>query len=207
MVEEQEAREHRLQSALAANHALTRELHHRVKNNLQVVQSYIGLSKSAYAGDARMALSEAECRVHVLSAAYRGALSEGEMHPVTIEPFLRDVTLVIARLLCRPGQTVALRGRTAIALPVDRAIPLGLLLVDQASAILHAGSPLSLSLDVADLEDGRFGFGFTADRPVEAPQPSRIRQGLAQQLDATKTDAGALGTWELDALADEARSP
>ena len=206
MVEEQEAREHRLQTALAANHALTRELHHRVKNNLQVVQSYIGLSKNAYAGDARMALSEAECRVHVLSAAYRGALSEGEMHPVAIEPFLRDVTQVIGRLLCRPGQAMILRGRTEMVLPVDRAIPLGLLVVDHASAILHAGSALVLTLDIGDLDGGRFGFGFSADRPVEPPQPSRILLGLVQQLDAAEMKdlaSGDLGAWEL-AAADDA---
>ena len=205
MVEEQEARENRLQMALAANHALTRELHHRVKNNLQVVQSYIGLSKNAYAGDARMALSEAECRVHVLSAAYRGALSEGEMHPVAIEPFLRDVTSVIGRLLCRPGQSMILRGRTDMALPVDRAIPLGLLVVDHASAILHAGLALVLTLDIGDLDGGRFGLGFSADRPVEPPQPSRILQGLVQQLDAAETEdvaASDLGAWELAVTGD-----
>ncbi|WP_448949944.1 sensor histidine kinase [Labrys neptuniae] len=209
MVEEQEAREHRLQTALAANHALTRELHHRVKNNLQVVQSYIGLSKHAYDGEARQALSEAECRVHVLSAAYRGALSEGEMRPVAIEPFLRDVTLVVGRLLCRPGQSMHLRGRTAIVLPVDRAIPLGLLMVDRASAILHGGTALALTLDIGDGEAGRFHFGFRADRPMETPQPSRILLGLVQQLDAAEIaepGGGELGAWEL-ALAVEMAKP
>lgn len=206
MVEEQEARENRLQTTLAANHALTRELHHRVKNNLQVMQSYIGLSKNAYAGDARMALSEAECRVHVLSAAYRGALSEGEMHPVAIEPFLRDVTLVIGRLLCHPGQDVTLRGLTETTLPVDRAIPLGLLVVDYASTILHTGSALVLTLDIEDLDGGRFGFGFSADRPVEPPQSSRILLGLVQQLDAAETKdvvTRDLGAWELAVAGDE----
>jgi two-component system, sensor histidine kinase PdtaS len=205
MVEEQESREHHLQAALAANHALTRELHHRVKNNLQVVQSYIGLSKNSYSGDARMALCEAECRVHVLSAAYRGALAEGAMRPVAIDPFLRDVIAAVARLLCRPGQEIGIRGQTAIVLPVDRAIPLGLLIVDRASAILHEGTALNLRIGIADREQGRFEFEFVADRAVPQPPQSRILAGLVMQLEATETtprDSTHLGAWGLNARTD-----
>jgi two-component system, sensor histidine kinase PdtaS len=209
-VAEQEAREQHLQAALAANHALTREMHHRVKNNLQVVQSYIGLSKNAYTGDARMALCEAECRVHVLSAAYRGALSEGAMRPVAVDPFLRDVFAAVARLLCRPGQEVAIRGQTDIALPVDRAIPLGLLIVDRASAILHDGEALKLSVGIADRDRTAFEFEFVADRAMPQPPRSRILAGLVMQLEATETtplDSVHLGSWILrieSAHADEA---
>ncbi|WP_413990905.1 sensor histidine kinase [Labrys okinawensis] len=205
MVKEQESREDHLQAALAANHLLTRELHHRVKNNLQVVQSYIGLSKNSYSGDARMALCEAECRVHVLSAAYRGALAEGAMRPVAIDPFLRDVIAAVARLLCRPGQEIGIRGQTAIALPVDRAIPLGLLIVDRASAILHEGMALHLRIGIADREEGRFEFEFVADRAVPQPPQSRILAGLVMQLEATETtprDSTHLGAWGLNAGTD-----
>lgn len=205
MVEEQEGRERHLQAALAANHALTREMHHRVKNNLQVVQSYIGLSRNAYTGDARMALCEAECRVHVLSAAYRGALSEGAMRPVAIDPFLRDVIAAVARLLSRPGQEIAIKGQTDISLPVDRAIPLGLLIVDRASAILHDGLALHLKVGIADDDQGRFEFEFVADRQMPQPPQSRILAGLVMQLEATETtprDSTHLGAWMLKARAD-----
>ena len=53
MVDEQEVRQRRLQTALDDNRFLVRELHHRVKNSLQVVQSYIGLTKRDYRGEAR----------------------------------------------------------------------------------------------------------------------------------------------------------
>jgi hypothetical protein len=207
MVEEQESREHHLQAAIAANHVLTRELHHRVKNNLQVVQSYIGLSKNAYTGEARMALCEAECRVHVLSAAYRGALAEGEMRPAAIDPFLRDVIAAVARLLCRPGQQVSIKGQTEIMLPVDRTIPLGLLIVDRASAILHTGEALVLRVVIADRDDGHFEFEFIADRPVSQPPQSRILAGLVMQLEAVETtprDTIHLGSWMLQAQVPDA---
>jgi two-component system, sensor histidine kinase PdtaS len=207
MVTEQENREHHLQDALGANLLLTRELHHRVKNNLQVVQSYIGLSKNAYTGDARMALCEAECRVHVLSAAYRGALAEGAMRPVGIDSFLRDVIAAIARLLCRPGQEISIRGQTDINLVVDRAIPLGLLVVDRASAILHDGVPLALRVEIADDDQEQFSFAFVADRAVAQPLQSRILAGLVMQLEAVETtprDSTHLGAWRLKAQSGEA---
>ncbi|MFX6019316.1 histidine kinase dimerization/phosphoacceptor domain -containing protein, partial [Acinetobacter baumannii] len=82
------------------------ELHHRVKNSLQIVQSYLSLAKRNHSAEASLALSEAECRVQVLAIAYRFALAHGEMHPVRVDVFLDEVLATISRLLARPGQAI-----------------------------------------------------------------------------------------------------
>ncbi|WP_163778234.1 sensor histidine kinase, partial [Proteus mirabilis] len=81
---------------------LVRELHHRVKNSLQIVQSYLSLAKRNYSAEASRALSEAEWRVQVLAIAYRFSLAHGEMHAVRVDVFLEEVLAAISRLLPRP---------------------------------------------------------------------------------------------------------
>ena len=149
MVEEQEVRQRRLQTALDDNRFLVRELHHRVKNSLQVVQSYIGLTKRDYRGEARLALADAECRVHVLSAAYRFTLADGEMQPVRVDLFIDDVVTMIANLIRGRDQRVSGRIETTASLSVDRVIPLGFLVVDVASRVLRSTPDVSVTIIVS----------------------------------------------------------
>jgi two-component sensor histidine kinase len=200
MVEEQEVRQRRLQTALDDNRFLVRELHHRVKNSLQVVQSYIGLSKRDYRDEARLALADAECRVHVLSAAYRFTLADGEMQPVRVDLFLADVVTMITNLIRGRDQHVIGRIDTAATLSVDRIIPLGFLVADVASRALRASPGVEITVTVQDLDDSTIEVALEADRPVLHAAPPRLFGGLLAQIEAEQTaepDGMLLGRWQV----------
>jgi len=200
MVDEQEVRRRRLQTALDDNRFLVRELHHRVKNSLQVVQSYIGLTKRDYRDDARLALADAECRVHVLSAAYRFTLADGEMQPVRVDLFIEDVVTMIANLLRRRDQWVSSRLETAATLSVDRIIPLGFLIVDVASRVLREAPGVSITIIVRDIDEATLEVALEADRDIAPSQPPKLFAGLVAQIEAVQTErpeGRRLGSWRV----------
>ncbi len=200
MVDDQEVRQRPLQTALDDNRFLVRELHHRVKNSLQVVQSYIGLTKRDYRGEARLVLADAECRVHVLSAAYRFTLADGEMQPVRVDLFVDDVVTMIFNLLRSRDQWVAHRFETQASLPVDRIIPLGFLIVDVVARALRSTPGVSIVVALRDLDARTIEIAINADREVAHSAPPRLFAGLLAQIEAleTKTPEGkGLGAWRI----------
>lgn len=200
MVEEQEVRQRRLQTALDDNRFLVRELHHRVKNSLQVVQSYIGLSKRDHRDEARLALADAECRVHVLSAAYRFTLADGEMQPVRVDLFLDDVVTMISNLIRSRDQWVASRIETAATLSVDRIIPLGFLVADVASRALRSTPGVRIVVEVVDVDASAIEVGLEADREIQHSAPPRLFAGLLTQIEAVQTQephGRSLGRWRI----------
>ncbi|KPF70756.1 hypothetical protein IP69_09625 [Bosea sp. AAP35] len=204
MVNEQEVRQRRLQTALDDNRFLVRELHHRVKNSLQVVQSYIGLTKRESRGEARLALADAECRVHVLSAAYRFTLADGEMQPVRVDLFIEDVVTMIANLVRARDQWVTSRIETAATLSVDRSIPLGFLIVDVASRVLRSTPGVSITIIVADVDETTLAITLEADREVAPSEPPKLFAGLVVQIEAVqvvKAEGCRLGSWHIKHIA------
>lgn len=200
MADEEEVRRRKLQLALDDNRYLVRELHHRVKNSLQVVQSYLGLTKREHQGEARLALSDAECRIHVLSAAYRFTLADGEMQPVRIDLFLEDVVAVLSNLVRRGEQSVLGRFETEAALPIDRIIPLGFLIVDVVSRGLRACKGLTIAVAVRDIDATTIEIAIEADREVQTVAPPRLFAGLLAQVEAVEITGAAgrnLGVWRL----------
>jgi signal transduction histidine kinase len=200
MVDEQEVRQRRLQTALDDNRFLVRELHHRVKNSLQVVQSYIGLSKRDYQSEARLALADAECRVHVLSAAYRFTLADGEMQPVRVDLFLEDVVTMISNLIRTRDQSVASRIETEAVLSVDRIIPLGFVVADVASRVLRSTPGVAVTVLVHDIDPETIEIALEADRDIPFREPPRLFAGLLSQIQAVQSAAPQgrrLGSWRV----------
>jgi hypothetical protein len=200
MVDEQEVRQRRLQTALDDNRFLVRELHHRVKNSLQVVQSYIGLTKRDYRDEARLALADAECRVHVLSAAYRFTLADGEMQPVRVDLFIEDVVTMITNLIRQRDQQVSSRLDTEATLSVDRIIPLGFLIVDVAARVLRSTPGVGITISLSDVDETTLEVALEADREIAPSQPPKLFAGLVTQIEAVPAahaEGRRLGSWRV----------
>lgn len=184
MLDRRQARESAISAALAHNHFLAKELHHRVKNSLQVVQSFIGLSKRDHTGQAKAVLAGAECRVYVLSAAYRLSLSEGEMRPAPVGDFLTDICDMAASLLRHEGQTVKSHFASERPVNIDQAIPLGLVVVDLLETILSPGEPVHVLVAARDGEADTLLLEVHCEPPRRVDPGSRLLSGLVGQLQA-----------------------
>lgn len=82
-----------------------KQLHHRVKNSLQVVESLVEIQAATSPGEAGAALAVARERIGVVGAAERFAMAGGELGSVEMDSYLKSVA---GRLLASP----ALEGRS-----------------------------------------------------------------------------------------------
>jgi signal transduction histidine kinase len=203
MSRESAIRERSLASSLAENEVLVRELHHRVKTSLQIIQSYLALTRRLdrmTADESRVDAMEA--RVQVLSIAYRKAFSEGRMRDVRIRQFAAQIVDHLSQSFSRPGLQLEFKADVHSALMIDRAIPLGLALVESVLAGLEAEDARLVVVRIGDLDDLRVELRVSTDGLLAADRPNaKLMAGLALQLDATveSPDFGTVIRWRFQA--------
>lgn len=87
------ARDASLHESLAQKDALMREIHHRVKNNLQVISSLLSMQERALSDHtARQAMSDTRQRITALALIYRALYQGSDIKHVDLKPFLEELT-------------------------------------------------------------------------------------------------------------------
>jgi two-component sensor histidine kinase len=208
MAETIDRRDVELNAALATKTALTREVNHRVKNNLQIVTSLLTLQADRVADTwARDALGQAKARIAALGLIHR-VLYEHDTHNETGTVNLRLLMVE----LC-PQLRAANRARSNVTLTcecddfdlsVDQAVPLTLFIVEAVTNAFRHGyaDQRSGSIDVAmTLTDGQMhlcvdddGDGYAAADPV-GKMGFELMNAFATQLSGTlEVSSTASGT-------------
>jgi two-component sensor histidine kinase len=179
-------------SALEGQRRLVREVHHRVKNNLQVVASLLNIhGRSAEAAEARSAYAGISRRVGALSIVHRNHFAEMEENRgISLRPLITELA---AELRASAPETA--RG-LAIDLDVDSvyttqdaAVAVAFLITEIIEfAMLHApADPVELSIRRTTELTARLSLGSPVlvpedDGNQEKAQFERIVAGLAKQL-------------------------
>jgi two-component sensor histidine kinase len=198
LVQDADRREGALRNALDDNNYLMRELHHRVKNSLQVIQSYLALSRRQHKRENDRHLIETEAKVQVLSIAYRLALLEGTMRPVPLRTFAEEILGNLSTSLRLPHQWIEFRIQADVGLVVDRTIPLGLALVESVAAGLSADDSKTVAVAIQIGDDARVSILVMSDGVLQKNYPPpKIMSGLAAQIEARvgDTSPGVILNW------------
>lgn len=189
-----------LEKALAAKEILLKEIHHRVKNNLQVVSSLLSLQENVVDDEAARRVF-VECQTQIQSMAmvhevlYRSANFEGVEMQAYFERLVDYLSTVYDAgyrgILCEveAGEVI---------LNLDDAIPVALIVNELVSnAFKHAfpgGRTGQVRIAMTQTESERRllvsddGVGFEASRLAKLSEPglgSELVQALAAQLRAT----------------------
>jgi two-component system, sensor histidine kinase PdtaS len=185
MVIESVRRETILAGALDANRFLMRELHHRVKNSLQVIQSYLAFSRRQSPTEDR-GLSDTEAKVLVLSIAYRLTLTEHGMQSASVHRFITEVAAHVEQVFGTDETWMTQHLTGDGGLEVDRLIPIGLAMVESVIACLTSKSTTGIVIELKNEPDGKLRLRIRTanDRAINMP-PAKILAGLAVQLGAT----------------------
>jgi two-component system, sensor histidine kinase PdtaS len=183
LVADADRREDMLRGLLQINRELMRELHHRVKNSLQIIQSYLALSRREQKGLNRRALEETEARVQVLASAYRLGLTAGGMGLVPVKPFLDEVVENVVSFACEP-QGVSLSIEWCGAMIIDRVIPLGLAVVEALLSAYAAPGVSNVKIVLCRFDDVNLELSIVAVGAQLNPPSKKIMGGLAAQLSA-----------------------
>ena len=122
-VTEQRAEERaRLQAAIAQREVLVREVHHRIKNNLQGVAGLLQQNASRHP-EVAMVLHEAVAQVQAIAQVY--GLQVGASGPLELASLLRAVGASLQRNFGR-NITVVVEGQVSHVLPEAESIPVAL---------------------------------------------------------------------------------
>lgn len=202
--------EARLNKAMAHQELLMREIHHRVKNNLQIVASLLNLQASRISHpEVRAEFALARDRVRALATLHKTLYAEDRLDSLDMASFLRE--------LCEQTLHVAGEGETGrITLKVesddfrmnpDQAVPLALIMTEIVTNSIKYAFPdgrrgtISVALRLVDqivtltIADDGIGCSFDEDTPGERHGIGRkLIRGFARQLNAQLSRSGENGT-------------
>lgn len=181
----------RLEASLREKDMLLGEIHHRVNSNLQLVSSLLFLQAlQADDEETRRILEHSRSRVHSMALAHEKLYASRDLERIDLRDYAASLT---ASLLVSDDPARAVEMRTEIEdliLPVDLAIPCGLLINELLSNAIEHGFPEGATGQIELrcrrtngeylLEVRDTGVGIPAD--VDAHTPSSLGLQLVNML-------------------------
>lgn len=184
--------------ALDEKSVLLRELHHRVRNNMQLITSLLELQAGASSSaEAKAALEEASGRVRSIALAQEQFHDTRRVAVIDFRFYLHS--LVSATEALQEGDRLRFSFESdAIELPLDQAVPVGLMVNEMlANAVRHAfpdGRRGSVEITVRRAGEGRIvievaddGVGLPEGKMPDRPRTLgfRLLYNLGRQARAT----------------------
>ena len=198
----------RLARSLAEKEVLIQELHHRVKNNLQIITSLLRLqAKAATDQTVTELLQASERRLDAMALIHEQLYASADFREVRLE---QQANLLMTNLFNAFGVGPSrITGQVAVSarpeggplvLGVDQAIPAGLILNELISNSLKHAFPSDRSGSIrieARSNDGKVELA-VIDDGVGVPEDLAARTGKSLGLQIVEILARQLrGTWEL----------
>ena len=127
-----------LQSTVRQRDLLLREVYHRVKNNLQVVDSLIAIERRRLSdAAARDALAELRNRIHTLGLGHQQLMSSENLETFSIAPFLHELVDSVTSSFGKKAKDLKVFvASDPVPVGLDFAIPLGLLTTELLSDVI-----------------------------------------------------------------------
>jgi two-component sensor histidine kinase len=205
---ELEATNERLRAALREKDVLLREVHHRVKNNLQVVSGLLTLQARHAAPALMVHFQESLDRIRAMGRVHERLYRSDDVGTLDAAAFIRDICEDLSHVYGAARERVECRVEVPRPVPIDLelATPLALIANEVIANAFKHGFPderqgeIVVALDETEtatrLEIRDDGIGLPDGR---SPEPSRsmglrLVQLLARQIGATTALTGEAGT-------------
>lgn len=197
-----------LEETVREKELLIREIHHRVKNNLQVISSLLSLQGRASTSlEAQQACEESQLRIKSIALIHELLYRSDNMTRISVAEYVEKLGTKLLSAFGIGGR-VSLRVEASSALlDLDHAVPFGLVVNElMTNAMKHAfpgGRPGLIRVSFTDRDGGRLqldlgddGIGLPEEiEPASAQSLGfRLIASLMQQLDGRCTVARGVGT-------------
>ena len=131
----------RLETALEARDAAMKEIHHRVKNNLQIINSLLSLqSRKVKDPVAIGVLDDARARINALSLIHRSLYEHNDIRSVEVKSFFSELASHLDQALGAEDQRIKIESSIDTdTIDADVAVPLALFTAEAVTnAVKHA---------------------------------------------------------------------
>ncbi|MBK7946429.1 MAG: sensor histidine kinase [Flavobacteriales bacterium] len=191
--------EHRLDKAMGERDVLSREVHHRVKNNLQVVSSLLNLQASSLNDNTvREEFLRGKRRIDTIALVHHRLYDHPDMRSIDLRAFLQQLTTSIADLQGGQRRTVSIGVEcNGLKADQDTAIELGIIVCELVTnayqhAFPHAtGGHINVAVERVEGDLHRLvvsNNGVAADRATLSGPGKlglEIVEALSEQLDGS----------------------
>jgi len=195
-ISERKQREERIRVALQEKDLLLGEIHHRVKNNLQIIDSLLDLQASRISDPAVQAtLRDSQNRIRSMSLIHQTLYQSHDFARVDFQRFIGELVPVLMNSYASGAGRVAMHIEAQrVELPINVAIPCGLMVNELVTNALKHGFPAGVS--------GNIWVGLKQQLPNEAVLTvSNDGAPITPELDITR--AGTLGIQLVGLLAQQ----
>ena len=188
-----------LQSSLLEKEALLKEVHHRVKNNLQVINSLLRLeSERRGQPGVQSVLSDMQGRIRSMALLHESLYHSGTLATVDLGNYLKQLAMQSFRALASHSGAVQLQLDLAlIEVGMDQAMPCGLLVNELISNCLNHGFPQGrngeVRVELAMLDGGARLRMRVSDTGIGLPDDFESRRGHSLGLQLVSDLATQLG--------------
>ena len=187
-----------IDSALKEKEVLLKEIHHRVKNNLQVISSLLNLqSKGITDEHARQVLEDGKERIQAIALIHHRLYQNEVLAYITMQDYLPDLISQLKRTYVSADKQIQTKIETnAVRISMDNAVPLGLIVCEMiTNAYKHAFQGKTIgeiwvelkpsseqSFYELTIEDNGVGIKEGINFPQEGSLGAEIITALSEQL-------------------------
>ncbi len=124
-----------IENSLVEKDSLLKEIHHRVKNNLQMVSSLLSLqTKNTRSKAAIEALEEGKTRVKAMALIHQKLYQNDDLSVIEMQGYIESLINSIQSVFRKGGHNINITiDAEGVELDIDRAIPIGLILNELVS--------------------------------------------------------------------------
>lgn len=177
-----------LEDSVHQKEILLREVHHRVKNNLQLIASIVNMQiRRTTSEEARRIMRSLQDRMLGLATIHNGLYQTADLAEVAAEKLFPEIIEQIVRGAQSRGGVRLVTEIDPVQLTLDRAVPLALLLTEALSnAMRHATAPEGevpvLTVSFRRQSGGEAVLEVTNSTTGPASLPDEGSQGIGQHL-------------------------
>lgn len=186
----------KLNNTLREKELLVREIHHRVKNNLQIISSLMNL-QSRYVTDevSLQVLRESENRVKSISMVHEGLYRSNDLSNINFKQYIENLVTQLTISYGLDQTNIGIKMDIMdISLSIDTAVPVGLLITEILTNSIKYAFPEgegNICLEFSRV-DGYFllnlqddGVGFSTDKlDTNESLGMQLIRSLSEQLDS-----------------------
>ncbi len=172
---------HIIENSLIEKDSLLKEIHHRVKNNLQMVSSLLSLqTKNTRSKAAIEALEEGKSRVKAMALIHQKLYQNEDLSVIEMQGYIESLINSVQSVYKKGGHNINITvDAEGVELDIDRAIPFGLILNELVSNSFKYAFPTDdengkIYIHLRKLGDQEGFFEYT-DNGVGLPDDSEER--------------------------------